>query len=598
VLRRHDLAWMLLLGACANQASPGDSPAVGVSRSAILGEICSVEAEVLQEAEDPDVDPPMPSEIFQVTNTTGLVAALDDAVAVGEGVIVLQNGTYGAIELPTRPEGDKGWIVIIGCSASYVYAPSVCPSMPDPPEPTLTKRIADADVVPVFQTSTGPAIQNQTSTGSEAAHHYQIIGVEAAATQALTSDAIISFTRDSDGSLKSPHHIKLDRVFVHGSATLATKRGVEMNGNHMIVVRSRITDIHRTGQEAQGINVVEGSGPYTFQDNYIAASTENILIGGGNAPSATDIPASVRIIGNHLHKPDEWRAHTWMEKNLLELKNVNGAVIEHNLLEGSWYDPSGQRGFAVVFTPRNTGAPTPTGPDDDFTTVRNVWFRNNKVDRAAGGINILGSDDLELSDISACIEINNNLFRHIGDVTSTVANAEISGTPNYSFDSPTDGAQPWIQVIAGPDPDTHDNGVSDLTVQHNTAENKSHIVYAALSSGATDSLNEDFAFLDNAIFLGGGFLGDGTSDATTTLDTYFTGTWTWSKNGIATSGSPSGFPSGTLFESASAAFTSTLSIKSTSSFHHACSHAGAHDLGVLDFSEISIAEDAADDSPL
>lgn len=591
----------LVIGsACLNDEGL-DEDWVGTSQHEVLGVTCFFDDFMVADGGDVDPSPGDPVQ-FQpgVTITDINTTLVSIAATANSATVVIPNGTYeGRLILPIRDDAKTGWITITSCAATTVYAPTSCPGMSDPPSPSLSKRrVRTTDTLPIFRPSASdlPVIENATGTSSTSAHRWRIVGLAVEATGTHTTD-LVRVARGS-ATQRFARHIKLDRVFIHGSANIAVKRGVLMSGQYMTVVRSRITNIHRSGAESQAIAAVEGSGPYTFADNYLAAAGENILIGGGDVLSnrSTDIPSSVRIYGNHLHKPDSWRAKTWQEKNLLEFKNVNGADVYQNTLEGSWFDPTGQRGFAVLFTPRNTGAGTP--PDDTFTTVRHVKFRGNKVKRAAGGINVLGSDDLAESDITACIEITDNLFTDIGGVTSTVANAEIDSTA-FSFDHPTTPPR-WIQVIAGPDPTTHDNGVSDLTVQHNTARQSNQIMFAARSDGATLSLNEDVVFLDNIADLGDGVLGDGTSTMNSTFSTFWSGTISNSINGILGS-NPGGFPSGTVFDSADNVFGSGGSnfprVVDGSRFDNACSHT-THDLGVQDFTMLSKADAAVDSNPL
>ena len=52
----------------------------------------------------------------------------------------------------------------------------------------------------------------------------------------------------------------------------------------------------------------EGAGPYTITDNYLAASGENILFGGGdNLGGEATNPADILVAGNYIHKPQAWR---------------------------------------------------------------------------------------------------------------------------------------------------------------------------------------------------------------------------------------------------------------------------------------------------
>lgn len=578
----------------------GGHPNIGFTESQLLNVTCAfnITAYPLDTNPAPPSDPKM---LHEVTTSGGLQTAIDTASAdPNGGYIVVANGTYPPMTLRTRPGAYTGWVTITGCDTSSMYAPLACPGMHNPPAP-VTGRIkpisGGGPVLPKIQVSGATvAIINERSTFA-AAHRYLILGFEVEAINDHTNN-MVDIARTYSTEVR-PQYIKFDRVRVHGGATNLTKRGILINGLNMTVVRSRIDNIHRGGAEAHGITILDSSGPYLIKDNYIAASTENIMVGGGNVLTNGDIPRNVWIFGNHLHKPDAWRGSSWWEKNLLELKNVDQAEIYENLMENSWWDDAeGQKGFAVVFTPRNSGT---GGTDDSDTRVKHVKFHGNKIDRAAGGINILGSDDAAQSDLAACINVNDNLFDHIGGVTGT-ANVDVGGSPSYDnlmF------APRWLLLNAGANPGgvagPGDNGISDLFVQHNTARNHSTAyIWFATRTGAM-ALNEDFWYLDNLTYLGLGVAGDGVTTANDALSTFWaTGTTTWNKDGIIGSYT-SGFPTGTLFDSETNIFgvggVSFPTVTPGSTFDNACTH-GTHDLGVSDFASVNRAEAARDPNPL
>ena len=88
---------------------------------------------------------------------------------------------------------------------------------------------------------------------------------------------------------------------MHGTAQDETARGVDLGGStYLSVVDSFFTDFHcvsRTGAciDSQTINGGLGSdpmGPYKIVDNFLEASGENILFGGGTASTT---PADIQI---------------------------------------------------------------------------------------------------------------------------------------------------------------------------------------------------------------------------------------------------------------------------------------------------------------
>jgi hypothetical protein len=99
----------------------------------------------------------------------------------------------------------------------------------------------------------------------------------------------------------------------------------------------------------------------------------------------------------------------WMVKNIFELKNAQDVMIEGNLFENLWV--AAQPGYPIVFTPRNQNGHAP------WVVVQNVMFRNNIVRHTAGGVNILGTDNVSPSQRTNNISIVNNLFE---DLTASV----------------------------------------------------------------------------------------------------------------------------------------------------------------------------------
>ena len=92
----------------------------------------------------------------------------------------------------------------------------------------------------------------------------------------------------------------------------------------------------------------------------------------------------------------------WSVKNIFELKNAQDVLVENNVFENLWV--ADQPGYPIVFTPRNQSGHAP------WSVVQRVMFRNNVVRHTAGGVNILGTDNLAPSQLTNHITIVNNIF--------------------------------------------------------------------------------------------------------------------------------------------------------------------------------------------
>jgi len=95
-------------------------------------------------------------------------------------------------------------------------------------------------------------------------------------------------------------------------------------------------------------------------------------------------------------------ATKWSVKNIFELKNAQDVVIEGNVFENLWV--ADQPGYPIVLTPRNQSGKAP------WAVVQRIMFRNNIVRHTAGGVNILGTDNLAPSQRTNDITIVNNIF--------------------------------------------------------------------------------------------------------------------------------------------------------------------------------------------
>ncbi len=141
------------------------------------------------------------------------------------------------------------------------------------------------------------------------ANHYRLIGLEVTRQPGGPVVYDLASIQPTTGTMD---HIVFDRVWMHGTAQDETNRGVHLGGStYVSVVDSFFTDFHCvsiTGScgDAQAIVGGLGSnpmGPYQIVDNFLEASGENILFGGG---TATLTPADIEIRRNHMFKPLIW----------------------------------------------------------------------------------------------------------------------------------------------------------------------------------------------------------------------------------------------------------------------------------------------------
>jgi len=256
-----------------------------------------------------------------------------------------------------------------------------------------------------------------------------------------------------------PHHLIVDRCYIHGDPTYGQRRGITLNSGDAQIINSYFADFKAVQMDTQAIAGSNGPGPYLIENNYIEAAGENILFGGSDPKIVNLIPSNITIRRNHITRPMAWRTQSWTVKNLLELKNAQKVLIEGNILENHW--SQAQQGLAVVFTPRNQSNTAP------WSTVRDITFQNNIVRHVSGVFNISGYDDLSVSQQTKNIVIRNNLMYDV----------------SKAYDTPNNPAPGRLAVIG--------NTPADITFDHNTVDNDGSSImqiYGGVSPSGSTSI--------------------------------------------------------------------------------------------------------------
>jgi hypothetical protein len=379
-------------------------------------------------------------------------------------------------------------------------------SAPDSALPDANTRInpSYAPVLPKLKSpNSAPAIA--TVPG---AHHYRLMGLEFPSTY----QGYYIIVQLGDGSTAQnslsmvPHDLVLDRVYVHGDVTYGQKVGITMNSASTTVTNSYVCEIKAPGQDSQALAGTNGPGPFIITNNYLEAAGENVLFGGADPGIPNLIPSDITFRGNYLAKQVSWRSQTqWNVKNLFELKNAQRVVIDGNVMEYNW--ASAQVGYAVVITPRNQDGTCP------WCVVQQVQFTNNVVRHSASGINILGTDNLNVSGIVNAITIRNNLFE---DISSA----------NWG------GSGRFLMVGAG---------AQTVVVDHNTALQDGWCALYAYGAPMTG-----FVFTNNIVpDWSWAIMGDSSSPGNATIATFFPGGIF--RDGIFAGSNPATYPANNYY---------------------------------------------------
>jgi hypothetical protein len=355
--------------------------------------------------------------IIKVPPGGNVQAAIESAR--GGDVVELQAGaTYsGQIDLPNKPITD--YVTIR--SSAFAALP-------------VDKRVSPGQVASMARITSG-LLGRAAVVAESGAHHYRFVGIEFTASNTSYNYGLIRFGSGEKRPENVPHHLEIDRSYIHPHKDGVTRRGIALNSADTTISNSYIEGIAYEGEETQGICGWTGSRNVRIINNYIEGGAENIMFGGSDPANAELIPMDIEIRGNHLNKPAGWKENVTV-KTLFELKNAKRVQFTGNILTNNW------KGSALRITVRNQDGGAP------FSVIEDVTIKNNIISGAGEGINILGSDDTYSSQTLKRLVIENNLF------------LRLAGGGGY------EGSGYFVQIADG----------EDITIANNTVFNAGNTV--------------------------------------------------------------------------------------------------------------------------
>lgn len=342
---------------------------------------------------------PAHGSIISVNAGGDFQAALDNAHC-GD-VIELQAGATfsGKFKPPAKNCNDSNWIIVRTSSADSALPAEgkrVTPcyagvtSLTGRPQYPCTNPHNVMAKVQMDQPGNGPI---QLVDG---ASYYRFIGLEVTRVDGTSGGArLISSKGAAD-------HIVVDRSWLHGWPQDETSDGVSLGGmTNAAVVDSYFSDFHciSGGGGCTDAHAVSGGvsdtqdGPFKIQNNFLEASGEEILFGGG---PATATPTDIEILGNHFWKPWQWmpgnakfvggkNGNPFIVKNHLELKNAIRVLVDGNIMENCWGGFS-QSGYGILLTPKNQHLGNSNVCPK--CQVTDVTIRYSRVSHGGGGLQL------------------------------------------------------------------------------------------------------------------------------------------------------------------------------------------------------------------
>lgn len=346
---------------------------------------------------------PSPGASIMVPSGGNLQTAIN-AASCGDTLLLQAGATFtGLFSIPAKSCDNAHWITIRTSS----------PNSALPPEGTrLTPCYAGVGSLPgrpSFKcSSTSNVLAKIVYNGlsgdgpisfAPGANYYRLLGLEITRAPGAKLSSLVSVKNGP------ADHIVIDRSWLHGTAQDETQSGFRLNGvTNGSIVDSFFTDFHCISvagacTDAKAIGGGNGGnpgGPYKIVNNFLEASGQGILFGGGGA---TVTPADIEIRRNHFFKPMQWKpgapgfvggvsGNPFVVKNHFELKNAQRVLFEGNILENVWGGFS-QNGYAIVLTPKNQHQGN--GNICPSCQVTDVTIRYNQISHSGAGFQIATS---------------------------------------------------------------------------------------------------------------------------------------------------------------------------------------------------------------
>ncbi|HEX5429516.1 MAG TPA: dockerin type I domain-containing protein [Patescibacteria group bacterium] len=419
---------------------------------------------------------------------TSLQSAINDAVPGDEIVITAGMTITGPITLKHKTGG--GWIIIRSSNMSAL--------------PAAGHRVGPSDAA-AMPKIVAPGSNVSALVTEDNADNYRLVGIEFTKVNPSVVTGVMVQLGRSDGQTsysQVPKNLILDRDYIHGDPASDLKRCVELDSSYTSIIDSYISECHVVGQDAQGITALNGQGPFKIVDNYVEASTENILFGGDVPRISGLVPSDIEVRGNYLTKDLAWKDTTphWAVKNDLEFKNAQRVLVTGNIIENDWLD--GQTGTLIVITPRNSGGCRTCGAT--WATASDLTITDNIVRHGAGALEFQGYDYYSSDGLDSAGSLQ-------------VKNVYIANNLFYDISRDWDAKAPLILMSDQP---------ANITLDHNTFINSggNNLTLDSSRSDGTYDTVLGLTLSNNTMFhTSYGVMGGGLAEGNSTMNAYTPG---------------------------------------------------------------------------
>jgi hypothetical protein len=228
---------------------------------------------------------------FYVASPTALQAALNSAQ--GGDTIVLAPGAYvGNFKLPVH--AGTGYVTVRTMDPSGVLPAPGTRIRPDA-SPNLA-RLMSSNSLAALRTAAGAAYWR-----------LELLEIGPGPVASTTLVELGDGSSAQNTSSLVPHHLIVDRLYVHGDRLAGQKRAFGLNSGDTSILNSYVADIKAIGVDSQALAGWNGPGPYQIENNYFEAAGTSVLFGGDDPRVPYQLPSDITFRDNTVTRPVSWR---------------------------------------------------------------------------------------------------------------------------------------------------------------------------------------------------------------------------------------------------------------------------------------------------
>jgi hypothetical protein len=332
---------------------------------------------------------------YTIVNVPASAGALQTALNTSACRVELRlvpNFQYAPVQLPAKPCTEQYHTIVRTNNGLPLLARGVRVT------PSLSVQRQQAKIASV-DAGNAPAVS--ADGGGVHGYYFEDVAILGGGTQDV--NALVKLGINQTTMAQVPGDFVFSHTLVSGTPTLRLKRNFYINSARTAVVDSWCAEGHDNNGDSQCWLGLNGPGPYLIENNYMEASHEVVMFGGGDPSIPGLVPSDITIRHNHITRPASWKG-VWTAKNLIECKNARRMLVEGNVIENIWAD--GQVGYAILCKSVNQDGTAPQSQATDIT------FRYNLVQNAGAGWNFCAACQNQVVNASR-ITVYDNITKNV-----------------------------------------------------------------------------------------------------------------------------------------------------------------------------------------